>query len=378
LGKRRRDAGAPKAGRHFLVARPFFATLRGMRNLFFGLCLALAAPAFGAEIKIDFGGFQTGQTPSGFHSALAGGGRPGDWKIVMDEVPSAFTPLTPQAPVVTRQAVLAQTSQDPTDEHFPMLVYDGETFKNFTLTTQFKIVSGIVEQMAGVVFRYQNESNFYVIRASALGHNLRFYKVVNGIRSDPIGPEMDISTSVWHTLAVQCDGNQITCWLDTHLVMPPLIDNTFFTGKVGFWTKSDAVSYFGDTDIHYTPRVPAAQALVQNIMAKETRILALRIYALDDKGQPHIIGSKDEKEIGQPGTGLEKAAITNGTVSFGRGTDTVVVTLPFRDRNGDPMAAVWVRLKSFFGETQEDAVTRATFIIKKMQAQITSSQDLMQ
>ena len=107
--------------------------------------------------------------------------------------------------------------------------------------------------MAGVVFRFQNESNFYVIRASALGHNMRFYKVVNGVRSDPIGPETDISAGVWHTLAVQCQGNQITCWLDGKLVMPPLQDNTFTAGKIGFCTKSDAVSYFGDTTITYTP-----------------------------------------------------------------------------------------------------------------------------
>ncbi len=109
--------------------------------------------------------------------------------------------------------------------------------------------------MAGVVFHFQDEKNFYVIRASALGHNLRFYKVVQGIRSDPIGPTMDISVGVWHTLAVQCQGNQITCWLDGLLAMPPLQDNTFTAGKVGFWTKSDAVSYFCNTAIDYTPRV---------------------------------------------------------------------------------------------------------------------------
>jgi len=317
--------------------------------------------------------------PTGFHSALAGGGEAGDWKIIMDAVPSAFTPLTPQAPVVTRQAVLAQTSQDPTDNRFPMLIYDGQTFKDFRLTTRFKIVSGVAEQMAGIVFHFQNESNFYVIRVSALGHNMRFYKVVDGQFVDPTVPfDMDISTNVWHTLALQCEGNQINCLMDNVMIPTVQTPNTLDEGKIGFWTKSDSVTYFGDTDIIYTPLVPAAQALVQSLMAKETRILGLRIYTLDDKGQPHVIASKDKKEIGQPGTDLEKAAITNGAVSFGRGPGTVAVILPFRDRNGDPMAAVWVRLKSFFGETQENAVTRATLIIKQMQAQITSSQDLMQ
>lgn len=350
-----------------------------MLKSFLWLWLAFVAPVFGAEINIDFGDFQTGQTPTNFQSVVAGGGEPGDWKIIMDEVPSAFTPLTPQAPAVTHQAVLAQTSQDPTDERFPMLIYDGETFKDFKLATRFKIVSGVAEQMAGIVFNFQNASNFFVVRASALGHNLRCYPVINGQLNTLIGPTMDIATNVWHDLTVEREGNRLVCSLDG-ITAISLVDigAADTPGKIGFWTKSDAVSYFGDTTITYTPHVPAAQALVQGIMAKETRILGLRIYTLDDKGSPRVIASKDEKEIGQPGTDLEKAAITKGTVSFGRGPGTVVVTLPFRDRNGDPMAAVWVRLKSFFGETQENAVTRATLIIKKMQAQITSSQDLLQ
>jgi len=56
----------------------------------------------------------------------------------------------------------------------------------------------------------------------------------------------------------------------------------------------------------------------------------------------------------------------------------VAVTLPLRDRNGDPMAAVRLRLKSFMGETQDHAVTRATQIVHDMQAQVTTAKDLMQ
>lgn len=349
-----------------------------MRIFLFSFCFCFALAVRGAEIKIDFNDFSAGSTPTNFFSALAGGGKPGDWKIIMDEVPSAFARLTPQAPIVNRQAVLAQLSRDPTDEHFPMFIYDGGTFQDFKLATRFKIVSGAAEQMAGVVFRFQNASNFYVIRASALGQNIRFYKVVNGIRSDLIGPKMEIPTNVWHTLSIQCQANQMMFWFDDKLVMPPLNDNTFQFGKIGFWTKSDAVSYFGETTIDYTPRIPAAQALVQSILQKEPRILGLQIIAPDAKGNLRIIASKKEKEIGRPGTGDEKDTIENGNVYFGKSAGVVAVTLPFRDRNGDPMAAVHVRLKSFFGETQENAVTRATLIIHQMQAQITSSDELMQ
>ena len=350
-----------------------------MRKFLFCLCLTFAVSAFGADVKIDFGDFTTGQTPTGFHPALAGPGQPGDWKIIKAEVPSAFASLTPGAVAFTRESVLAQMSQDPTDNRFPMLIYDGGTFKDFTLTTRFKIISGVAEQMAGVVFHYQNESNFYVFRASALGHNVRFYKVVNGQFADPSAPlEMNITTNAWHTLTVQCEGDQINCALDNTALPAIETPDTFPEGKIGFWTMSDSVTCYGNTAITYKPLVPAAQVLVENIMTQEPRILGLRICALDGDGQPRIIASKDEAEIGRLGTGLDAAAITNGTVSFGRGPGTVAVILPFRDRNGDPMAAVWVRLQSFFGETQDTALTRARAILQKMEVQINSRHDLMQ
>jgi len=181
----------------------------------------------------------------------------------------------------------------------------------------------------------------------------------------------------WHTLTVECSGNQITVLMNDTPIMPPLQDNTFNAGRVGFWTKSDAVSYFSNLSIEYTPEIPAAQTLVNQLLADQSRILDLKLFTLDAKGEPQVLAGKNPKNIGEAGGPAEKAALTEGTISFGRGPKTVAVWLPLRDRNGDPMAAVWVRLDSFFGETQDHAISRATQIVKLMQAQMTSSDDLL-
>jgi hypothetical protein len=349
-----------------------------MRHFVLCLCLALVTSVFGAEIKFDFSDFTAGSSPTNFHSELAGGGQPGEWKVLMDDAPPLLAPLTDKAPVVTKRAVLAQTSRDTTAEHFPLFIYDGGTFKDFKLTTRFKIVGGAAEQMAGVVFRFQNASNFYVVRASALGKNISFYKRINGEISSPVRLSLEISTNVWHELEVDCSGTYIECQLDGQKALPTITDESPPEGKVGFWTKSDAVSYFCDTTIDYTPRIPAAQVLVDNIMEKQPRILGLQIFALDGRDQPHIIASKHENEAGQPGTDAEKKAVNDGAIFYERenGVDTLV--LPFRDRNGDPMAAVRLQLKSFIGETQKNALLRAAIILKKMEGQVTSSDALLQ
>jgi Domain of Unknown Function (DUF1080) len=347
-----------------------------MRNCVLLFLFARALTATGAELRFDFSDWQPDVIPTNFQAVLAGSGQPGVWKIVEDEVPSQFQAYSNQPVALIRHGVLAQTSGDPTDERFPMLLYTGEKFRNFKLTTQFKIVSGIAEQMAGVVFRYQNSSNYYVVRASALGKNVRFYKVVNGLRSDPIGPEVPVTAGVWHQLAVQCDGTQISFWFDDQLVMPPLGDNSLNNGLVGFRTKSDAVAYFTDTVINYTPIVPGAQALVENLMKEQSKLLGLRIYTLQTNNVTAVAGSSDSAEIGKLGTETELKAIQEGAIYYGKESKAVVVVMPLHDRNGDFIAAVRVRLKSFFGETRDTALTRARMVVNAMQDRVGAAADL--
>jgi hypothetical protein len=348
-----------------------------MRCYIWIFAVALAWSVSGAEIQFNFGDQPLDATPTNFTPVLVGGGKPGVWKIVPAEVPSSFGQFAGEAPTMNRQGVLAQTSEDMTDEHFPLLIYTNQTFRNFTFSTRLKTVSGIAEQMAGLVFRYQNPSNYYVVRMSALGNNVRFYKVVDGLRSVPIGPSLAVTNGAWHTLAVQCDGNQIALRFDGKPVMPPLGDNSFNEGRIGFCTKSDAVAYFTAAKIEYTPVIAAAQSLVNQIMARQTRLLGLRVYLAQTNGTTRVVASNLPREVGLAGTPAELNAIKDGTVSFGREDGAVLVTLPLHDRNGDFIAAVRVRLKSFWGETQDNALARARQIVKQIQAQVLSKNDLL-
>ena len=251
-----------------------------------------------------------------------------------------------------------------------------ETFDDFTLTTKFKLVEGVAEQMAGVVFRYQDEKNFYVMRASGFGNNVRFYKVVAGLRSEPIGPNVPIERQAWHELKVECRGNKITGWLNGQLIIPELMDTSFRAGKVGFWTKSDSVSHFTDTKLNYTPRESPAQVLVRDTVARNPRLVGLKIYLLDESGEPRVVGSHDEKEVGEPGGDAEKTAITVGRIFYGKGKETVAVVQPLRDRNGEPIAAVRLTMTSFPGQTEQSALQRALPIVKSMQARVRSLDEL--
>jgi hypothetical protein len=351
-----------------------------MRNQCLIGCLALIAlGASAAERTFDFSEFSEGQTPPGFRSAVTGEGKPGDWKVVLDTVPPQMQPLTPQALAVSKRPVLAQVAQDPTDEHFPLFIYEKESFDDFTLTTRFKTVGGTNEQMAGVAFRIQNETNYYVVRASSLGNTFRFYKVVNGQRGSILGPEIPIQRNVWHELSVVCKGSQIECRLNGRQVIPTLTDTSFSSGKIGFWTKSDSVSYFADTRIVYKPREAPAQALVRNTMKSYPRLLGLEVFVLGTEPQTtRLVASDDGKEIGRAGEKAEEDVIRRGVSYYAKDKESVSVTLPLRDRNGDPIAAVRVVMKTFAGQTEDNAVVRATPIVKEMGARVQTLQDLVE
>jgi hypothetical protein len=350
-----------------------------MRNHFLWalLLLALAAPA--AERRFDFSDTSANQPPPGFRSTVTGKGKPGEWRVVLDEVPSQMPAISPLASAVAKRPVLAQLAQDPTDEHFPLLIFQDESFDDFTLTTRVKTMKGVMEQMAGIAFRIQDETNYYVVRASSLGNTFRFYKVVNGVRGPLIGPEVPIPAGVWHDLTIECKGNQIRCLFDGKERIPMLTDNSFARGKIGFWTKSDSVSYFADTKITYTPREPPAQAIVRDALKKYPRLLGLEVYVLSpDPQKPRLVASKDPKAIGKIGGHAEKDVIVRNVSYYGKGRRSVEVTMPLHDRNGEAVAAARVIMTTFPGQTEQNAVVRAMPIVKDMEARITSLQALIE
>jgi len=339
-----------------------------MRYFAFWVAALTTLPAFGVDHVLKFSESPVDQMPSDFRSTVVGVGKPGDWKVIQDVDASTNQPA----------AILAQTARDPQDNHFPVLIFEKETFGDFRLTTRFRIAGGAMDQTAGIVFRFQNESNFYMVGASALNGSFRCYKVDNGVWKPPFGPEMEISKGTWHDLTVQCEGTRILCSLDGKDAIK-LIDSSAGRGKgkVGFWTKSDTISHFQDTKISYTSSEMLAQSLIRQALNEYPRLLGLKIFAAREGGPASIIASKDAAEVGQTGGKVEEDVILTGNSYYGRDKESATVTLPLRDRNGDPIAAVRIVMKTFPGQTEDNAVVRAKPVVKLMQAQVKSRDELL-
>ena len=334
----------------------------------------------GAEKVFDFSEQRTNGWPAGFRGVLAGEGPPGEWKVLPMDVPSLLAPLSPNAPAANRRPVVAQLSRDPTDERFPMLIYEREVFGDFALTVRFKIVEGAGEQMAGMAFRYQDERNFYYIRASALGGTFAFFKVIDGVRGAPIAIKASVARDVWHELSIECRGTRIQGTLDGRASLPELDDKSLNSGWLGFLTKSDSVSYFTDLRVTYRPKEILAQSLVTDALKKFPRLLGLQILAptSTNASELRVVASREGGEVGQIAPGGTADVIAGKGIYYGKNNQSVMVILPLRDWNGDCVAAVKVLMNTFPGQTEKNAVTRATPIVKDMEARVRSAKELVQ
>ena len=342
------------------------------------VCLCLNAK--GAELLLDFNQFKINEAPPGFRSALTGQGKAGEWKVVADKARSALPPIPGQPPEYTEQWVLAQTSQERIDEHYPLLIYEKDIFDDFFLQTRFKIVAGQDEQMAGVAFRIKDEKNYYYMRASALGGTFAFFRFIDGQLSSRVSANVPIATNVWHDLTIDCKGSEIRGSLDgKELLLVIVKEQPINSGKLGFWTKSDSVALFGKTTVNYIPKVIFAQKLVNDAMERYPRVRQLKIFAARN-GAPEltVIAGTNPAEIGHPAAQVEKDVIAKSSIFYGKEKDSVLVTFPLHDANGEAIAAVKVIMKSLPGQTEKNAITRALPIVKQMEERVHKASDLLQ
>ena len=192
-----------------------------------------------AEI-VDFEGMPLGSAPSGWTIAKTDGGAAPQWEIVADSTSSAGG------------RVLAQLSEDGTSGRFPLAIHPGAALGNGAVSVRFKPVSGSVDRAAGLVWRYRDENNYYLVRANALEDNVVLYKVEDGRRTSlaPVdkpgeyGVEQPVPAGRWSTLRVAFMGPRFVVSLDGKALFE-VEDSSFAEpGRVGLWTKADSVTYF--------------------------------------------------------------------------------------------------------------------------------------
>ena len=210
------------------------------------LAAALAALWAAQTLTINFDSYKPGALPPEWKSAMTHTGGAPKWVILSDST----APSKPN--------VIAQTSDDKTGGRFPLAIYQKANFTNGELSVDFKAISGTGDQAAGLLWRYRDENNYYIVRANALEDNVVLYKFEAGKRVSlaprgtppkTYGVKHKVPSQTWSNLHVKFQGPLFTVYLD-HKEIFQVEDSTFTgPGLVGLWTKADSVTHFDNFHI---------------------------------------------------------------------------------------------------------------------------------
>jgi hypothetical protein len=212
--------------------------------LFLLLLLGLWVPAYGDASVPEtrtwhFDEDRPEQLPPKFAIGTFFDGRPaGDWKVIT--TPKALNPPN----------VFAQLREKGAD--YNVVLIEDTTTTDLDLSVAFLPISGKADMGGGLIWRANDDRNYYLIRANPLEQNIRLYHVVKGIRKMLKNYDEIIDIKTWHRLHVVNQGCRIQIFYDEKPIFD-LCDETFKQGGIGLWTKSDSVTYFDDLRLRILP-----------------------------------------------------------------------------------------------------------------------------
>jgi len=180
----------------------------------------------------DFEEATVGTLPSGWTEAKTGTGPGSIWKVLEDA----------SAPKGSK--VLAQTSSDGPKPLFNLCVAQATFGPDLELSVSLKAVRGKIDQGGGLVWRYQDHNNYYIVRVNPLEANFRLYRVIGGKRTQIASADVEPIHRKWQTIRVVHQGERIRCYLDGQLEIEAKDSTIRGPGRIGLWTKADAVTWF--------------------------------------------------------------------------------------------------------------------------------------
>lgn len=171
-----------------------------------------------------------GTLPSDFVVGTLFDGRPaGEWRVVQDG-PSN---------------VLAQRMGKGAEHVYKVVLINGTKSADLDLEVSLLPVEGKADMGGGLIWHAVDDRNYYLTRANPLEQNIRIYRVVKGVRQMIQNFDHIIDVRSWHKLRVMMKGCRVRVLFDGEQIFE-LCDETFKEGRIGLWTKSDAVTYFDD------------------------------------------------------------------------------------------------------------------------------------
>lgn len=194
-------------------------------------------------VKVNFDNVREGTMPPYWTATETHAGPPPHWQVLPDKT----------AP--SHKNVFAQVSTAGRDSEFLLAVYDRVTCKDGDLSVKFKITSTGKIRTAGIVWRYQDEDNYYLLHFSADQKNIVLFRVtagkatplpIVGAKQGTFGVSRDIHPDQWYVAKVTFRGPNIRVSFGNRKLFDAVDSGILRDGKTGLWTRAGTAAIFDD------------------------------------------------------------------------------------------------------------------------------------
>jgi len=193
------------------------------------LLAVLAVAGYGAE-SADYDAARQGQLPPGWSTAAGH-----KWEVRADKT----APSHPN--------VLLSPSAPPAEGESPIALFDKVVCKDGDLSVKFRIDdSHRADAEVGVVWRYQDAGNFYLLSMNDEG-NVVLHRMRNGV-SEVLssGGREEIRPGQWHLVKVAFRGPKIHVFFGNRSLFTADNAGPSSAGRTGVWVKGAHVAAFDD------------------------------------------------------------------------------------------------------------------------------------
>jgi hypothetical protein len=180
---------------------------------------------------------KAGEVPAGWKAIE------GDWQVIPD--PSA--PSKPNTYGLPAGRMLKSLTG--LLAYYPMTIETDPTeYSDFTLEAQFKSAGGRFDCSGGLIFRYVDEKNFYLLSAGCPSDYFALSRMTNGQLATLKQQVVPTDKDTWYRLKVTAQGGHFSCYDDDKMIFD-FDDNKIAKGKIGLWAADDSQAQFDDVKL---------------------------------------------------------------------------------------------------------------------------------
>jgi hypothetical protein len=207
------------------------------------LTLALLNPV--AAQVFDFDQAPLGKLPPGWREVNVNPGYPGNWVVMANlGAPSGSQVL---AKMTTRGASLGQ----------PEAILEQPAFRDGEVGVQLETMGSLGDEVAGVLWRYRDEANFYELSVNVTTGTVSAYRIERGQRTMLGSVEAAAmlrgggadDPSDWIRVRVEFNGPALVAHVNGHKALELKDTTPGWPGNAGLWTNPSTLSLFDNFEV---------------------------------------------------------------------------------------------------------------------------------